>query len=101
MFKEMNLRNDSETRIKSLKCGRKAMQELRAHCNGTSKGARRKKVIRSDLKEIFYNNETTFTFEKYITKLKDIFNMLEKYGVPLYEEQMVNNLPGQIVSPNT
>ena len=61
------------------------MQELRDHCNGTSKGSCRKQVVRSDLWKIFYKNETTFTFEKYITKLKDLFNMLEKYGVPLYE----------------
>ena len=36
-----------------------------------------KKVARVDLKKIFYKNETTFTFEKYVTKLKGIFNMLE------------------------
>ena len=77
------------------------MQELRAHCNGTSKGAHSKQFVRADLNNIFYKNETTFTFEKYVTNLKNILNMLEKYGVPLYEEQMVNHLLGQIVSPNT
>ena len=46
-------------------------------------------VSRADLKNIFYKNENTFTFEKYVTKLKGIFNVLEKYGVPLYKEQMV------------
>ena len=65
-----------------------------------SEGAQRKQVDRDDLKKIFYNNETTFTFEKYVTKLKGLFNMLEKYGVPLYEEQMVEHLIDEIVSPN-
>ena len=43
------------------------------------------KLLDLNLKK-FYKNETTFTFEKYVTKLKGLFNMLEKYGVPLYEE---------------
>ena len=50
-----------------------------------SEGAQRRQVARDDLKKI-YKNETTFTFEKYVTKLKGLFNMLEKYGVPLCEE---------------
>ena len=64
-----------------------------------SEGAQRRQVARDDLKKI-YKNETTFTFEKYVTKLKGLFNMLEKYGVPLYEEQMVEHLIDEIVSPN-
>ena len=46
--------------------------------------AHRGKVSRYDLKKIFYNNETPFIFEKYVTELKRIFNLLEKYGVPLF-----------------
>ena len=45
----------------------------------------RKQVAIADLNKIFYKNETPFTFEKYVTKLKGIFNVLEKYGVPLYK----------------
>ena len=60
-----------------------------------------KQVARSDLKKIFYNNETTFTFEKYVTKVQGICNVLEKYGAPLYEDQIMDNLLDQIVSPNT
>ena len=47
------------------------------------------KVDRADLKKMFYNSETTFTFENYITKLNGIFNVLDKFGVPLYKEKMV------------
>ena len=61
------------------------MQEIKAHYDGTSKGAQRKQVARVEPKKIFYKNETTFTFEKYVIKLKGIFNVLEKYGVPLYK----------------
>ena len=77
------------------------MQELQDHYDGMSKGARRKTFARDDLNEIFYNNETTFTFDKYLTKLKEVFNVLEKYGVPLYEEQIVKHLLDKIMSPHT
>ena len=60
------------------------MQELHDHYGGTSNREQRKQLARYDLKKKFYNNETNFTFEKYITKLKVVFNVLEKYGVPLY-----------------
>ena len=61
------------------------MQELQSHNDVTSEGARKKQFSRVDLKKIFYKNETTLTFEKYVTKLKGILNVLEKYGVPLYD----------------
>ena len=53
-----------------------------------------------DLKKILYKNEATFTFEKYVTNLKGFFNVLDKYGVPLYKEQMVDHLIDHIMSPN-
>ena len=92
IIKEPTLGTESETWIKVLNCDRKAMQELQAHYDETSEGARRNKSDRSDLKRIFYKNETTLTFEKYVIKIKGIFNVLEKYGVPIYVEQMVENL---------
>ena len=58
------------------------------------------KTARYDLKKIFYKNETEFTFEKYVTKIKGIFNVLDKYGILLYEEHMVEHLIDQIISPN-
>ena len=99
ILKELTLGTDAETLIKGLKCGRKAIQELQAHYDVTSEGAQRKQVDRAYIKKVFYKNETTLTFEKYVTKLKGFFNVLEKYGVLLYEEQMVENLLDHIMSP--
>ena len=62
IIKELTLGTDAETWIEGLKCGIKAMQELQDHYEGTSEGARRKRVDRADQKNIFYKNETTFTF---------------------------------------
>ena len=57
-------------------------------------------VSRADLKKILYTNDTNLAFEKYFTKLKGIFNELEKYGVPLYKEKLVEHLLDKIMSPN-
>ena len=85
ILKEATCGTDAETWIKCLKYGRKAMQELQYYYYGTSEGARRKQVARADLNQIFYKNDNIFTFEVYVTKLKGILNVLEKYDVPLYE----------------
>ena len=86
IIKELTLVTDADTWIKYPTCVIKTMQELQDHYDGTSKGIQRKQVARADLKNIFYKNETTSTFEKYITKRKEIFNVLGKYGAPLYED---------------
>ena len=51
---------------------------------------------KDDLKMLFYRNETTFYFEKYVTKMKQTFNVLENYKVPLYEEDKVRQLLNNI-----
>ena len=61
------------------------MQELQVHYDGTSEGAQRNKVVREDQKRIFYKNDTTFTFEKYATKLKGFSNVLDEHGVTNYK----------------
>ena len=64
IIKELTLGTESETWIKGLKCGRKAMQELQDNYDGTSEGSRRKKFAIMELKKIFYKNKTTFKFDK-------------------------------------
>ena len=83
IIKELTLGTESETCIKGLKCGINSMQELQAHYEFISEGEQRKQFYRADLRNIFYKNETTFTFEKYVTNIKGVFNVLVKYGVPL------------------
>ena len=48
----------------------------------------------NDLKRLFYRKNTTFTFEKYVTKMKQTFN------VPIYEEDKVSQLLNNINFPN-
>ena len=101
IIKEPNLRTDAEKCIRGIQCRRKAILEIQSHCDGTSVGSRRKTVDRVDPKKIFYKNETIFTHENYVTKLKGGFNVLEKYGASLYEEQMVDHILDQLMSLNT
>ena len=84
ILKELTLGTDAETWVKGLKCGRKEMQELQPHYYGTSEGAQRKKVARAYLKSILYKNDTTFTFEKYVTKLKG-FQCVGKIRCPIIQ----------------
>ena len=58
------------------RCGREEVLALQNHYDGKSEGKRRKQVAKDNLKMLFYRNETTFSFEKYITKLKQKFNVL-------------------------
>ena len=46
----------------------------------------------------FYTHEGTFTFEKFIPILHDTFQVLEKYGEPLYEKEKLRLLFNK--SPN-
>jgi hypothetical protein len=100
ILKELTAGTDAETWMKGKKCGRQAMIALQTHYDGESEGERRKQVARADLEKLFYRNETTYSFEKYITKLKQIFNVLEKYNVPVYEEQKVQYLLDKVNCPN-
>ena len=52
ILKELNLGTDAEEWIKGPKCGRKEIQELQAHYDGTSEVSRRNQVTKEDLKNI-------------------------------------------------
>ena len=73
---------------------------MQNHYDVKSEGERRKQVAKDDLMRLFYRNETTFSFKNYVTKMKQIFNMLENYNVPLYEEDKFRQLLDNINFPN-
>ena len=75
------------------------MLALQDHYDGKSWHERRKQVAKDDLKKLFYRNETPFSFEKYLTNMKQKINMLENYNVPLYEAKKVRKLFDNINSP--
>ena len=73
------------------------MQELQDPCVGTSERPQRNKSARADITKIFYKNENNSTFEKYVIKIKGVFNVMEKYNILICEEHIVNHLLEQIM----
>ena len=65
------------------------MIAFQTHYDGTSEGDRRKQVARSDFGKLFYRNETTFSFETYVTTMKSNFIILKRYNVPKHDEEKV------------
>ena len=51
-------------------CGQEAMLVLQNHYDGKPDGKHRKQLAKDNLKKLFYRNETTFFFEKYVTNMK-------------------------------
>ena len=56
-------------------------------------------MAKNNLKRLFYRNETTVSFDKYTTKMKQTFNVIENYIVPLYEEEKFGKLLDNINFP--
>lgn len=96
LLKSLTTATDAENWMKGCSCGRVAMQALQAHYDGDAEAEKRKEAARSDLKLLFYRNEASFPFEKYLNRLKKCFDILEKYSVPYYEEDKVKLLLDRI-----
>jgi len=92
LLKELCLDTEAETWFKYIKCGRAAMKALQLHYDRPDGSKRRKEEARSKLKTVYYKHEGIFTFKKFVTKLYDAFQILEKYGEPLYEEEKLRLL---------
>ena len=100
VLKELIVGTDAEHWAKGKRGAREKMIALRDHYDGRAEGERRKSVANADLDKLFYRNESTFSFDKFVTKMKEGFNTLEKYEVPVHEENKVKMLLDKIQCPN-
>lgn len=81
--------------------GRRAMQSLRTHFEGLGEVSKRVTLAESAIQNAHYRNEFTFSFEKYATKLKQAYTILEKHGQPHAKKTQVKRLhDGMNVSNN-
>ena len=78
ILKELTNGTETEDLMKGKSCGRTAMIALQDHYDGTAESERIMAVAKEDLTKLFYRNESTFSFEKYVTKHLTIFNILKK-----------------------
>jgi len=92
LLKELCLGTGAETWFRNIKCGREAMKALQVHYDGPGERERRKEEARSKLRNVYYKHEGTFPFEKFVTNLYDAFQVLEKYGEPVYEREKLRLL---------
>jgi len=92
LLKELCLDTEAETWFRNIKCGRAATKAIQLHYDGPDESKRRKEEARSKLKNIYYKHVGTYTFEKFVTNLYDAFQILEKYGEPLYKEEKLRLL---------
>ena len=99
-MKELTVGTEAETWTKKKKGGQEVMIALQGHYNGKAEGEKRKAVAKSDIEKLFYRNESTFPFEKYVTKLQHAFNILEQYAIPEFEENKIKLLLDKVTRPN-
>ena len=68
------------------------MTALRTHYDGPDEAKKRLSAAKAQLDKLFYRNEATFSFEKYVTALNKVYNIHERYDEPIYEYDKVRNL---------
>jgi Ca2+-binding EF-hand superfamily protein len=72
--------------------GHLAFKALREHYDGPGEINKRISLTRTQIKKLFYKNEQTFSFEKFITKLNGAFQMLAECHEDLMEKNMVDHM---------
>ena len=96
---DLTVNTDDDTWMKVKHCGQEAMFAFQNHYDGKSEVERRKHVSKDDLKRSFYRNKTNFSIKKYVTKMKQTFDVLDNYNSPLHEEDKVGQLLDKIYCP--
>ena len=89
ILKECTLNTDAETWIKNIRCGREAMRALQLHFDGPDESRKRLDTAKAQLDKTFYRHEATFSFERYVTTLNEIYKIHERYNEPIYESDKI------------
>ena len=103
LLAELTNGTEADTWIKSHRRsqdGRQAWNDLVGHYDGPAEGDKRVTVARNDIKVIHYKNESSFSFEKYSTRLKKAFSTLAQYEQGKSEKEKVDILLSQINNNN-
>ena len=61
------------------------MLALKSHYYGKSYGEHRKHAAKDDIGRLFYRNKTTFSFKKYVNKMKHTLNVLINHNIFMYD----------------
>jgi hypothetical protein len=94
LFKDLLTKTDGATWFEKVKDGdgRAAHLLLREHYVGEAHDMRRAASANAKLEALFWKNEASFPFEKFLTRMNEAFKELEDAGQPLYPQQKVQHL---------
>jgi hypothetical protein len=91
LFKDLLTKTEGATWFEKVKDGdgRAAHLLLREHYVGEAHDQRRAASALAKLETLFWKNESSFPFEKYLTRLNEAFMEMEEAEQPLYPAQKV------------
>jgi hypothetical protein len=94
LFKDLLTKTEGATWFEKVNDGdgRSAHLLLREHYVGEAHDMRRAASATANLETLFWKNEASFSFEKFLTRMSEAFKELEDAGQPLYEAQKVQQL---------
>ena len=94
LLKDLLTKTEGQTWFEKVRDGdgRAAHLLLREHYVGEAHDMRRAASANAKLESLFWKSESSFPFEKVLTRLNEAFMELEEANVPLYESQKVNYL---------
>jgi hypothetical protein len=81
--------------------GRQAHQIITTHYSGTAETARRAAEAEAMLERLHYKSEASFTFERYVTKMNECFELMKDNDQDLAEAQKVKKLLNGVKSNHT
>ena len=89
LFKDLLTKTEGQTWFEKDGDGRAAHLLLRDHYVGEAPDQRRAASALAKLENLFWKNESSFPFEKYLTRLNEAFMEMEDAKQPLYPAQKV------------
>lgn len=91
LFKDLLTKTEGATWFEKVRDGdgRAAHLLLREHYIGEAHDMRRAAAANAKLESLFWKNEASFSFEKFLTRMNEAFKELEDAGQPLYPQQKV------------
>eukprot|EP00978_Attheya_sp_CCMP212_P034488 scaffold144682_cov32-Attheya_sp.AAC.2 len=81
--------------------GRRAWQELCAHYDGPGETQKRIMQARASISELYYKSEASFSFEKFATKLREAYAVMEDNDETVLQQTQVHDMCDHITCEHT
>ena len=81
--------------------GRRAWQDACAHYDGPGETQKRIVQARANISELFYKSESSFSFEKFSTRLREAYAIMEDNEEPILPQTQVRDMCDRITCEHT